>query len=162
MKKLLLLPVLLFFASCSTDDMAQDDASADAAFRTAASVTNPTCLDAVNGTVTVDLSQGINKPILVFTASLTGMSSNVNYRARIEMENLSDCEDKTSGTGATVSYTSATVTALPASQATITVGYQSLPAFACYRWRVVVDGTTTMKGRGACTTVSQWYEAPLF
>lgn len=166
MKKLLLLPVLLFFASCSTDDsaleMSQENASDDAQYRSAASVTNPTCLDKVDGFITVDLSQGINKPVLVFTASLTGMSANVNYKARIEMESLSDCEDVNSGTGTKVSFNAANATTLPASLATISVNHLSLPAFNCYRWRVVVDGTTSMKGRGPCTTVSQWYEAPLF
>lgn len=159
MKKLLLLPIIAFFASCSTDDTALETSQDNASYYR--SVSNPTCLDAVNGTVTADLSQGINKPVFTFTATLTGMSANVNYRARIEMESLSDCEDINSGTGNVVSFLATSPVQTPTVKANIVIGYQSLPNFTCYRWRFVVEGSTTMKGKGSCTTVSEWYEAPL-
>jgi len=161
MKKLLLLPLIAFFASCSTDDTGLETSQESANASYYRSVSNPTCLDAVNGTVTANLSQGINKPIYTFSATLTGMSSNVNYWARIEIENLSDCEDINSGTGEVVTFNSTSPVKVPTTKSSIVIGYQSIPDFTCYRWRFVIEGSTTIKGKGPCTTVSEWYEAPL-
>ncbi len=166
MKKFLLLPVLVFFASCSTDDSAlttvQENNLAATDYKSADATISTTCLDAVGGSLTVNLSQGINNPMLVFTASLTGVSSGINYKARIEIQEISDCEDINSAMGNIVSFSSPYAVKAPTTQVNITIAGQALPDFTCYRWRVAVDCVSTTKGRGPCTTVSPWYEAPLF
>ncbi|WP_294820210.1 hypothetical protein [uncultured Flavobacterium sp.] len=164
MKKLLLLPVLAFFASCSTDDSALEIAQENNLAKSAYAVTNavnPACLDAVTGSVTADLSQGINNPVFVFTGHFAGVSANATYRTRIEIQAISDCEDVNSGTGTIVQFKAPYATKAPTTQLGIRIALQSLPNFPCYRWRVVVDGTTSIKGKGPCTTTSEWYEAPL-
>ncbi|MEL1243366.1 hypothetical protein AAEO56_03760 [Flavobacterium sp. DGU11] len=166
MKKLLLLPVLLFFAACSTDDndlnLIQESELTNAQYRTAAA--DNSCPTNVSSSVYIDVSRGIDRPYVVFSGYVQGASNNVTYKARVEIEMLSDCEDITSGNGAV------TIFALPGTiqppfftAPTVTVAGTLLPSNACYRWRFVVDGPGAgSKSKTGCSVASPWYDAPLF
>ncbi|AWH85176.1 hypothetical protein HYN59_08585 [Flavobacterium album] len=168
MKKLLLLPVLVFFAACSTDDnnlnLTQENELTNAQYRAAVAETDPSCLTSVSASVSIDVSRGIDHPYAVFTGNMVGASSKGTYRARVEVEMLSDCEDITSGNGqVTIFAMSGTVQNPLFGTANITVAGNLLPANPCYRWRFVVDGSIAgSKSKNGCSVASPWYDAPLF
>ncbi len=161
MKKLLLLPV--FFVtlfSCSTDDSIayQDEAGAVTAASTQRieKPVNP-CIGDLSGYTIINVEGGFGNPVVEFYTDSSD-SRKKKLSAYLEIETLSDCEDITSGTGNVTSYSGGIINLIPDNNI-VTLDPSELPA-ECYRWRVVL--TNAPGALSSCTTVSEWYEAPLF
>ncbi|RZJ75405.1 MAG: hypothetical protein EOO45_05710 [Flavobacterium sp.] len=169
MKKFLTLSLLaLLFTACSTDDSgisqkeqnaseygASNDESGNA-YRVAGTTE---CFNTVTGYVYAD---GLNNPNLFFgvTASRTSKGYNSTCRVTLQIQRLSDCDDMASVTGTTISYVlPGTYVNFFAAPVGISIPSSNLPS-GCYKWRFVTEG---LSGTSIdCTTVSQWYESPLF
>jgi hypothetical protein len=161
MKKLLLLTIAIIFSSCSTDEITLTEDTSGNDHRIINAL--PSCILSLSGSVIIDVTAGIQNPVAVFTANVTSEYLVPYYKARLEIEMLSDCEDVQSGNGNVTSYSTATGVRNPSvNTMKVVVDGDLLPATPCYRWRMVVDGSGTPTGKPTCTTYSEWYEAPLF
>lgn len=162
MKKLLLLFVFASFAACSTDDNGletQENAAAGAQYRAAAAM--PDCNAGINGSMYIDVANGIQNPVVVFNVIING-STKLYYKASVEIEMLADCEDVNSGSGDTTLYAMPGYTRALQNSLTLRLDGNVLPSEGCYRWRYVVEGCTNPKLSGTCITVSDWNESALF
>ena len=169
MKKLLLLPILVFFAACSTEDTTTElphNTKRTITLGTPATITVPsklTCNLDVESSVYIDLSQGIQRPVAVFTADVNGGSPTQYYRASIQIEKLSDCEDFNSGDGKILQFDMPDAVQNPSVNSPIVrVDGGLLPSEGCYRWRFMIEGASGPKSKSSCLTITDWYEGPLF
>ncbi|WP_297332881.1 hypothetical protein [Flavobacterium sp.] len=168
MKNLFLaLTAILLFASCSTDDNSAADGP-----KAKSLIVGQSCFNRISGTFAMDFSEGLGNPTLKFGAIVQALpasggtaTSNNIYAMYLQVQPLADCEDMNSDSGAMISFSSApfTGTNVP----TINLKPVNIP-FMCYKWRVVVtrvDATIRVDGRNnsdTCTSVSEWYDAPLY
>lgn len=165
MKKLLLLPFFAFFAiACTTDteDLENYTASPYKEMQST-KFSEPNTLSCFLGLGAhhyIDTTNGLNNPTITF---ISETPSNIagNYRVKVEIEELADCEDLDSGSGIVrVFSTGATYTNIGANPPQIS-GVRPADTFACYRWRMVFEGVNKY-GAVTCVTYSPWYDAPLF
>jgi len=176
MKKFLLLSLLAIgLASCSTDSdftitdeqsvvfstVEAADANTQRAGQTAAA-----CFSSVTGDIDIDLSNGIDNPIIIFNTILpTPPPGTISqyYTIGVEMQLLADCENLTIGTGPIIKYSLPAPLRLPAATIPgIALQPSQLPA-TCFRWRIVVQGTASAtRSSGICLSYSQWYDEPIF
>ncbi|MES2487688.1 MAG: hypothetical protein V4581_17290 [Bacteroidota bacterium] len=170
MKKLLLLPALaLFLFSCSSDTedlQAMDNHSNARAMQLASQVTNqiPTaslsCFKNLGAHTEIDLSDGFGNGTINFIADAPS-SAMGSYKALVEIEQISDCENLEVGTGNIKTFSTGVTYNNIYSNAPVISGIAPSQTFNCYRWRMVLQGVNKTGGV-SCTTTSQWYEAPLF
>lgn len=161
MKKLLLLPVLLVtLFSCSTDDSVsyQDESNAvnAASAERIEKPLNP-CIADFSGYTIINVEGGFGNPVVEFyTFSTDGRKKKLS--SYVEIETLSDCEDVNSGTGMVTSFSGGIINLIPNNNI-VTLNPSQLPS-GCYRWRLVL--TNAPGALSSCTSVTPWYEAPLF
>lgn len=170
MKKLMILPLLMFFYACSTDsvDFEQDQNNSALMTMSADSeiipnkITPKPCYKGLSSHVYVDVSGGLGNPVVVFEAVIPqGVPSNVSFRVKAEIQLLSDCDDMYSVSGPSVLLSSNTI--VPAGSInppSISVLPSQLPS--CYKWRLVYEGFTTSLLKPTCVSYTSWQEAPLF
>jgi len=174
MKKLMILPMLMFFYACSTDSVDFEQDQQDSALttmsvneETRASIPDKStlykpCYKGFSSHVYVDVSNGFGNPVVVFQAVVpASLPSNVYFRVRAEVQPLSDCDDMDSLDGASVLFGS---TALILDLASNPPGIEVLPSQlpSCYKWRLVYEGYTTSFKKPTCISYTSWQEAPLF
>ena len=170
MKKLTILPMLMFFYACSTDsvDFEQDQYESTLVTMSADDVTIPNkitpkpCYKGLSSHVYVDVSGGFGNPVVVFQAVIPStVPSNVGFRVKAEIQPLSDIDDMNSINGPSVLFGSnAIVSAGSLNPPTISVLPSQLPS--SYKWRLVYEGYTTNFVRPSCISYTTWKEAPLF
>jgi hypothetical protein len=170
MKKFFLLPLLaLLFASCSTDNDEQVFNENAVTFSTVepnanrnTMVTTPVnCVAALSGNVMIDVSGGFTNPKVVFIADVaqgTTRAAINSYTLSLEIQPLSDCENLSSGSGTVSRFSLYNVSIPNTADPSISLLPSQLPS-NCYRWRWVLQGGTLT---APCTTVTPWYEEPLF
>jgi len=172
MNKIYLLPLmLLFFASCSVDDSAELlnqqtvadttvtlDAESRIAAAQAASLSD--CFKGLAAHINLDVSAGLNNPVIDFIADAPITANpNWSYLVKVEVQQLSDCEDFSSTTGQAIIFANNTVyTNIYASHPEVSVAPSQLPS--CYKWRITLERTGKLGS--PCKSYSQWYDAPLF
>lgn len=172
MKKFFCISALaLVFASCSTDndsELLQEEAvqvtTVDEVAMKMMNTTTTSCINFLYGSHIIDVSQGINNPMVVFIADVpNGNASRPSkYTLSLEIQTLSDCEDLNSGTGSITRYSMLNYSIPSISDPGFTLSPSQLPS-TCYRWRFVVEGfKVTSTSTTPCTTESVWYEEPLF
>ena len=168
MKKFYLLPLLvLLFTACSSDDSILDsntEASNKNYQQRAAGINfdgpyTPvlTCLRNLKGEVSLDVSAGLGNPVINFIFRPPFSTPAVQgFRATVEVQALSDCDDIASGTGTVFVFgTTAVISNIAANNPVINILPSQLPS--CYKWRTVLSSATT-----TCVSYSPWYEQPLF
>lgn len=171
MKKLLLIPFIALFAvACSTDTEDLDNyANAQKTMASSASpiiggtyaTISQSCFSQLGAHPFYDATNGLNNGTLSFISEPPASAFSGSYKVRVEIEEVSDCEDLGSGTGNIKTFTTgATYTNVVANAPKVT-GVKPADTFACYRWRMVFEGVGR-NGAVTCTTASQWYDAPLF
>jgi len=121
------------------------------------------CVYFLNPSVTVDVSAGIQNPKVIFTADVPNGGSRASsrpYTVTLEMEQLSDCEDLSTGNGIVTRY-SLYNQSIPAMlvDPVIKLSRSQLPS-TCFRWRFVISGVNTNSQN--CVTASAWDYEPLF
>ncbi|WP_154652602.1 hypothetical protein [Flavobacterium rivuli] len=177
MKKLYFLPLLmLFFASCSVDDSADivnqqnateattfsvNDSIASRLGTTAQAATVSDCFKGLAGHINLDVSAGLNNPVINFVSDAPAGTINPNWSflVKVEIQQLSDCEDFSSNTGSVITISNSTVyTNVVATHPAVSVLPSQLPA--CYKWRITLERTG--KFAPVCKSYSSWYDAPLF
>jgi len=178
MNKLYILPILmLFFASCSVDDSADivnqqnsteatvlsvNDSIEEArlgATAQAGSVSD--CFKGLTSHINLDVSAGLNNPVINFISDAPAGTINPNWSflVKVEIQQLSDCEDFNSNTGSVITISNSTVyTNVVATHPAVSVLPAQLPA--CYKWRITLERTG--KFAPVCKSYSSWYDAPLF
>jgi len=177
MNKLYLLPLLmLFFASCSVDDSAdivnQQNTTEATTFSVndsiesrlgaiAQATTVSDCFKGLAGHINLDVSAGLNNPVINFISDAPAGTINPNWSflVKVEIQQLSDCEDFSSNTGSVTIISNNTVyTNVVATHPAVSVLPAQLPA--CYKWRITLERTG--KFAPVCKSYSSWYDAPLF
>ena len=167
MKKIYVLPlIVLLFAACSVDnDLNEEDNTANTLVQKeeAAPASTPlsSCFTNLAAHVSVDVSAGLNNPVVNFIADAPADASG-GFMMKVEIRALSDCEDLNSGTGAITALGNSTVfygIASTPAQVSVTPAQLTLP---CYKWRILLQGVSGSGREITCTTVSPWYDAPLF
>lgn len=161
MKKLLLLPVLFVtLFSCSNDDsVSYQDESNIVALASADRIEKPLnpCIADFSGYTMVNVEGGFGNPVVEFyTFSTDGRKKKLSVT--LEIETISDCEDVTTGTGDVTTYSGGIINIIPNAKV-VTLNTSQLPS-ECYRWRLVLNNAPG--AINSCTTVTDWYEAPLF
>lgn len=178
MKKFYLLPLLiLFFASCSVDDSADilnqenttdaiavtvNDSIASrvgADIQAVAAVSD--CFKGLAGHINLDVSAGLNNPVINFISDAPAGAINPNWSflVKVEIQQLSDCEDFNSNTGSIITISNNTVyTNVVATHPAVAVLPSQLPV--CYKWRITLERTGRLSP--TCKSYSKWYDAPLF
>ena len=169
MKKVLLLSIMMLgLWSCSADnenDLEKYQTNVTEKSNTdqvaAVSASFPSCFTNLTGHVHVDVSNGFGNPIVVFTPIISGsMSSTARFLVRVEVEELSDCDTMSSGTGNVLSFgSSSPVQNVVASPPSVWVAPANMPR--CYRWRFVFESISS-RGSQICSSYSKWSESPLF
>jgi len=170
MKKLLLLPALaLFLFSCSSDTedlQAMDNHSNERAMQLGSQVTNqiPTiylsCFKNLGAHTEIDLSGGFGNGTINFIADApAGVTG--SFKASVQIEQISDCENLEAGTGNIKTFSTGITYSNISSNAPVVGGIAPSQIFNCYRWRMVLQEVNKTGGL-SCTSMSQWYEAPLF
>jgi hypothetical protein len=176
MKKLLLLPfMILFFSACSTDDSVleetndaivfNDAATAHSAGRmapeAAASVGVDTSCFPAGTSGSVNITGAFSSPAIEFIASIPFVPASNVYRIKLEVQELSDCEDMSSNSSFTLTFNAPTTfTNVSANSPKITVLPAQLPT--CYRWRIFTERVYTGTKIVSCTSTTRWYDAPVF
>ena len=172
MRKLMILPMLMFFYACSTDsvDFEQDQfenalttMSVDSeAIPNKSATTIKPCYKGLSSHVSVDVSGGFGNPVVVFKAVISSsVPSNFSFKLKAEIQPLSDCDDMDSNSGTSALFgTNATFSAGSVNPASVSVLPSQLPS--CYKWRLVYEGYTTGFAKPDCITYTSWQEAPLF
>jgi|GEM_PF-1401464 len=178
MNKLYILPILmLFFASCSVDDSADivnQQNSTEATVRsvndsieearlgaTAQAGSVSDCFKGLTSHINLDVSAGLNNPVINFISDAPAGAINPNWSflVKLEIQQLSDCEDFSSNTGSVITISNSTVyTNVVATHPAVSVLPAQLPA--CYKWRITLERTG--KFAPVCKSYSSWYDAPLF
>ena len=169
MKNLFFLPLLLLIFSCSADSeeisLLNDEVSlamnSDADELTEKALAKP-CFSGLYGSVSVDVSGGFGNPVVVFQSVVTSnVSPSITFRVRTEVQALNDCDDMDSVIGLPVFHGTTTLYSnVVLNPPSVSVLPAQLPS--CYKWRMVFEAMSPGSKRPACTTVSDWYEAPLF
>jgi len=177
MNKLYILPILmLFFASCSVDDSADVLNQQNAAEDTTISVNDSIdsrlgenvqaafvadCFKGLAAHINLDVSAGLNNPVINFISDAPAGTINPNWSflVKLEIQQLSDCEDFSSNTGAVITISNNTVyTNVVATHPAVSVLPSQLPS--CYKWRITLERNG--KFTPVCKSYSSWYDAPLF
>ena len=168
MKKILLIMmVTLAVVSCSSD-MEEDNvqysgfSNEKTAVSESAAIATRSCFIDLSAQVSVDLSNGLGNPVVVFTPVISGsVPATTTYRVRVEVQPLSDCDDMNSNTGSLLSFgPSGTVQNVIAAPPAISVLPGNMPL--CYKWRFVFEGVNNSQKTPFCYSASIWYESPLF
>ncbi|NDI98402.1 hypothetical protein GWA97_04890 [Flavobacterium sp. LaA7.5] len=154
------------FASCSTDDTAITDEQSvltnGAKKNYQKNIKDPgKCLDWVIGSISIDISNGLGNPIVHFGTQVNSGFINPNkpYTVALHLQPIEDCEDLNSNIGnptiITLPYSVIDTSNIP----DIIINPSQIPSI-CYKWRIEIS---TVKGYSpACSSFSQWYDAPLF
>ena len=166
----MILLMLMFFYACSTDSVDIEQDQYENAFTTMSandeSIPNkssmPPCHKGLSSHVYVDVSSGLGNPVVVFQAVVpSSVPSNFNFRLKVEIQPLSDCDDMNSINGPSVLFGSnAIVSGGTINPPSVSVSPSQLPS--CYKWRLVYEGFTTSLTRPSCMSYTSWKEAPLF
>ena len=119
------------------------------------------CFSSFGARASVDVSGGFGNPVVLFTAVVpNNILPTAKYRVRVEVQPLEDCDDMDSHLGNAIVFSAFTIfTNISSSAPKVSVLPASLPQ--CYKWRMIADGYETQKNP-VCTSISSWYEAPLF
>ncbi|MXN89840.1 hypothetical protein GR160_01240 [Flavobacterium sp. Sd200] len=172
MKKIyLLLLIALFFAACSADDsneILNQEKNTEIIYsaRATASKTKPgtgelpvaSCFNGLAAHTTIDVTAGLNKPIVNFVADApSNLSASAGYVVTVEVQELADCEDINVASGLPVFFGGSVFYNVVANAPVINVVPADLPA--CYRWRFVFERSNSVT---PCKSLSSWYDAPLF
>jgi len=162
MKKLLLLPALaLFLFSCSSDTEDFKALTSSSALKTAGT-TPASCLSSLGAHIDIDLSNGFGNGTMTFVSETPAGISQECYKVKIVIEELSDCENLSSGTGNIKMFTTGqtyfNIGAIPPK----VIGVLPSQTFSCYRWKMVFEGVSLRSSTPTCSTSTRWYEAPLF
>ncbi|PZR14743.1 MAG: hypothetical protein DI539_18640 [Flavobacterium psychrophilum] len=169
MKKIVLLVMIAVGVwSCSTDNDEvlmhyESDVSERANEESAQALSaTTTCFTDLSASVSVDVSNGIGNPTVVFTPAITGpVRISASYRVRVEVQPLSDCDDMNSNTGTLLAFgPSGSVQNVLASPPAISVLPANMPS--CYKWRFVFESPAGTPKSQYCLSASIWYESPLF
>lgn len=168
MKKIMLLPLLLIFFNCSTDDtqlsVSQDPDNL--------LMTSYKCKDfgiesllscfKLTASVSLDVSNGLGNPTVVFTSSVNAaVTPTRKFKVKVEVQQLTDCDYMDSEIGSKVIWgPAASVTNVNALPPTVSVLGSKLPA--CYKWRFVFEGVSETGRELICVSYSPWYERPLY
>jgi len=167
MKKIMLLPLFLIFLNCSADDNqvnpeqnTENSSVSEDKYKVFAT-SLPSCFN-LSATVAVDVSNGLGNPVVVFTSSVNAtVSASRKFKVKVEVQQLSDCDDMNSDLGAKVIWGPASsLTNVNASPPTVSVAGSKLPS--CYKWRFVFEGVSETGRELICISNSPWYESPLF
>lgn len=169
MKKFILLPFfLLLLAACSADDSAFE--TNEAAAVVTVSYDKPSDIDARQGITScfstftaypsVDVSGGINNPVLRFNAVVPANIPFFSmYKLKVEVQPLADCENMSSNQGNIIVYTSSSYYInISTIRPYVAVVPSQLPS-GCYKWRMVIE---SINARSTCMSVTSWYDSPLF
>lgn len=164
--------MLLFFVSCSVEDSAEllsqqtvadsavtpDELEKIAATNQVAALSD--CFTGLVAHINLDVSAGLNNPVINFIADAPVVSNpSWSYLVKVELQQLSDCEDFSSATGQPVIFANATVyTNVYANHPVVSLKPSQLPS--CYKWRISLERPGN-KG-SLCKSYSPWYDAPLF
>jgi len=170
MKKLLLLPALaLFLFSCSSDTedlQAMDNHSNARVMQLGSQVTNQipaaylSCFKNLGAHTEINLNDGFGNGTINFIADApSGVTG--SYKALVEIEQISDCENLGVGTGNVKTFSTGVIYSNISANVPVIGGIAPSQTFNCYRWRMVLQ-EINKTGGVTCTTLSQWYEAPLF
>lgn len=164
MKKFLLLPILALFSVACSSDTEELDNYENNAFRAAAQTTagrgkvSP-CFSKVTAYPSLELQNDvIGTGTLSFISQPGSDAGTGGYFVRVEVEQLSDCEDLNSGNGTVKVFTNGTIYYNVAANPPVVSGVSPADTFSCYRWRMVFQST----GSSPCSVFSGWYDAPLF
>lgn len=162
MKNLFLaLTAIFLFASCSADD----NNASEGPKAKSLTVSQP-CFSSISGTFAMDLTGGLGNPTLKFGATVQNfvsgslLNSDIAYIMYLQLQPLADCEDMNSDSGDMVSFSSQSfigTTNIP----TINLKPVNIP-FMCYKWRVAITRIDARRKADTCTSVSEWYDAPLY
>ena len=163
---MLLLFIMIGTWACSTDneeDFGVSDSNSiikQNAVEQFSTLPPTSCFTGLTGQVRVDVSNGLNNPVVIFTPQVTGnVSATAIFNVRVEVQALSNCDDMGSTVGGLLVFGPAgTVNNVVASPPSISVVPSNLPS--CYKWRFVFEGN--LRRNPICYTASQWYESPLF
>lgn len=167
MKKLLLISFLAVLSiACSTDSEDIDTAnSAQRAMQLEAQGTQGTsmvlnCFSGLEASTFISTVNGLSNPTITFIsnppASATG-----SYKVKVEIEELGDCENLTSGTGNIRTFTTGATYSNVYNNPPQISGIKPTQIFMCYRWRMKFENVNRY-GETTCTSCSPWYDAPLF
>lgn len=169
MKKFILLPLfLLLLAACSTDDSAFETNEATAGVTV--NYNKPSDIDARQAITScfstftaypsVDVSGGINNPILRFNAVVpANIPAYSMYKMKVEVQPIADCEDLNSNQGDIITYTSSSYYMnISTTRPYVAVVPSQLPS-GCYKWRMVIE---SINARSTCMSATSWYDSPLF
>lgn len=171
MKKILLLPLFAFLlTACSVDNEEMYTSQESIVMNVSDTVESerplyPSCFTNTTGNVIIDVSNGFGNPIVVFSANVNGQFGTAKkaFTVRLEVQELSDCEDFYSDSGDVINYTLPVLVRNPAvTPPTISLNPNQLP-YGCYKWRIVLEsGIIGSEFNAFCQSASPWYEAPLF
>ena len=168
MKKLLLLPVLAFlFTACSSDMETEDLVSAYSTengnnLRAQAATTASGCFSGLTASYIIDVANGFGNGTITFISQPPADAPVGGYKVRVEVEQISDCEDLTSGNGNIRTFTDGVVRYNVGTTAPVVSGVSAAQTFPCYRWRMVFESAPNASRGSYCVNVSPWYDAPLF
>jgi hypothetical protein len=172
MKRILPIAFLAFFAfSCSTDteeieaytaraqrQMQEQQIAGGSQIRPAGPETP--CFRTLSGSASLNTTNGPGTGTLTFTAQPPANAPQGEFIVKVEIEEISDCEDLTSGNGNVAVFTNNTVYTNIATNLPKVTGVNPAETFGCYRWRIVLQSIRT--GTINCTNYTPWYDAPLF
>jgi hypothetical protein len=121
----------------------------------------PLCLNGLTAKVSVDVSGGLDNPIIVFTPALADDQNQATaFSEQLEVQPLADIDDLDSDTGAIISFGPQSGTVQDnLSLSPILIVPAQLPMF--YKWRISVIKSDS-SGQVICVCYSQWQESPLF
>jgi hypothetical protein len=169
MKKLLLLPILaLFIAACSADNdepvIATEAASLGITETTEPEEQSqdiPTCFDSSSLTAytEIDMSNGFGNGTITFVGQLPAATTDT-YKVSVEIEEISECEDLTSGTGNVRTFSAIQTYISNSNTLPAIAGVAPADTFACYRWRMVFERVHA-SGTVSCKASTVWYDSPL-
>ncbi|KOS07857.1 hypothetical protein AM493_18685 [Flavobacterium akiainvivens] len=171
MKKLLLfVPFLSLFVACSADTDTEELANYKTSYSPAREMLvsefpsdgalNTSCVKKLSAAASLKTTNGPGTGTLTFTAQVTNSPSG-NYKARVEIQQLSDCDDFNSTTGNAVAFTNDVIYSNIGTNAPQVTGVSPSATFACYKWRLVIEGVSN-SGSVTCNSKTAWYDAPLF
>lgn len=168
MKKILLIILVAIAVGSCSADMEGNDVQYDNSATQKTDVSESTvlatrsCFINLSAQVSVNLSNGLGNPVVVFTPVISGsVPATTTYRVRVEVQPLSDCDDMNSNKGSLLTFgPSGTVQNVIAVPPSISVLPGSMPL--CYKWRFVFEGISASQKLPFCNSASIWYESPLF
>lgn len=121
------------------------------------------CFKRLTGGISIDLPNGLNNPILIFSAQPGALAPpSSKYRLKVELQPLQDCEDMGTAQGPSLVYTAPVIFInISVSTPTVSLVPSQLPN-TCYRWRMILEEVITGQRDPGCRSFSPWYEEPLY